>query len=141
MINGHRYTLAKCLGVSLRILAPITPYLSDDLYSRLSKKLSVFDCYNSLLESSYPNSREFEYLRNTDLENQMRQVIQLILSIRASTGILSGVKNKNAIIQGKSLVMLMNIFRYIFHQYYCVFQFTLQSKLRKKNNYTKIIKI
>ncbi|KAK2587985.1 hypothetical protein KPH14_004064 [Odynerus spinipes] len=60
MIISHTYTLIKCLEVSLRILTPITPFLADELYSRLSKKLPSFLSLPSLSEAPYPTSEEFE---------------------------------------------------------------------------------
>ncbi|XP_031789446.1 valine--tRNA ligase, mitochondrial isoform X1 [Nasonia vitripennis] len=92
IIISHRYTLAKCLEVSLRILAPITPYLSDELYSKLSEKLSIFEFNNSLLESTYPTKEEFVNLRDHDLETKMHDVIKVILSIRT---LLANVSKKD----------------------------------------------
>ncbi|KAJ8674009.1 hypothetical protein QAD02_005271 [Eretmocerus hayati] len=92
IVTSHRYTLAKVLEVSLRVLAPITPYLCDDLYSLLSKKLSIFQFQDSLLTSSYPTKEELEVLRNVDLETKMEEVIQVILSIRALLGNLASNK-------------------------------------------------
>ena len=79
------------MEVSLRVLAPITPYLSDSLYSKLSGKLSNFTFHNSLFESSYPDSKDFNEIRNVDLENKMNQVIKIVLSLRA---LLAHVSNK-----------------------------------------------
>ncbi|KAL6268868.1 hypothetical protein P5V15_001988 [Pogonomyrmex californicus] len=80
----HSNTLAKCLEVSLRILAPITPYLSDDLYTRLAKKgLPGFLSITSLLETSYPVSYEFDHLRDIQLEEKMRELIDVINAIRS----------------------------------------------------------
>ncbi|XP_058805250.1 valine--tRNA ligase, mitochondrial-like isoform X2 [Phymastichus coffea] len=99
IINSHRYTLTKCMEVSLRILAPITPYLSDDLYSRLSRKLSVFKQCDSLLESLYPSVKELQNLRNVDLEKQMSELLNTIISIRSLVSILTEIKNKRDIVE------------------------------------------
>jgi len=59
MEANHSNTLVNCLEISLRILAPIMPYLSDDLYTRLAKKgLSGFNPVASLLEMAYPMPHE-----------------------------------------------------------------------------------
>lgn len=59
IIVGHSDTLARCLEVLLRVLAPIMPYLSDELYTRLAKKkLQRFKLVTSVLETSYPMSHE-----------------------------------------------------------------------------------
>jgi valyl-tRNA synthetase len=103
VIISHKYTLAKCLEVTLRILAPITPYLSDDLYSKLSKKLSVFEFKSSLLESSYPTSEEVKYLRKIELEENMCKVIKLIKFLRS---VLSNVP-KCKDVQGTSTLIFI----------------------------------
>ncbi|XP_012528104.2 valine--tRNA ligase, mitochondrial isoform X3 [Monomorium pharaonis] len=91
---GHSNTLAKCLEVSLRILSPITPYLSDDLYLRLAKKkLTGFLSVASLLETSYPVPYEFEYLRNVELEERMRELINVINTIRSCMANVSKKSN------------------------------------------------
>lgn len=59
MAFGHSYTLKKCLEVFLRLLAPLMPYLADDLYTRLARKLPVsFLSVSSLLEAEYPEFEE-----------------------------------------------------------------------------------
>lgn len=73
-------------------MAPITPYLSDELYSRLSEKLSIFEFNNSLLESTYPTKEEFANLRDHELDTKMRDVIKVILSIRT---LLANVSKKD----------------------------------------------
>ncbi|KAL0106283.1 hypothetical protein PUN28_016182 [Cardiocondyla obscurior] len=91
---GHSNTLAKCLEVSLRILSPITPYLTDDLYLRLAKKkLPGFLSVNSLLETSYPMPNEFEHLKDIDLEERMHELIHVINSIRSCMANVSKKSN------------------------------------------------
>ncbi|EFN78371.1 Valyl-tRNA synthetase, mitochondrial [Harpegnathos saltator] len=81
--SGHSYTLKKCLEVFLRLLAPLMPYLADDLYNRFAKKLPVsFLSVSSLLETEYPEFVEFEHLRNVSLEEDMQKIIDLIDTIR-----------------------------------------------------------
>ncbi|XP_011704561.1 PREDICTED: valine--tRNA ligase-like isoform X3 [Wasmannia auropunctata] len=81
---GHANTLVKCLEVSLRILAPITPYLSDDLYIKLAKKgLPGFLSVTSLLDTSYPMPYEFEHLRDIELEERMCELVNVINAIRS----------------------------------------------------------
>lgn len=104
-MNSHRYTLAKCLEVSLRILAPITPYFCDELYSNLSRKLSIFEFENSILEKSYPTKEEFENYRKINLEQKMEEVIKVILSIRT----LLGNVNKRDGVEGMYDDLLVNL--------------------------------
>ncbi|XP_014482255.1 PREDICTED: valine--tRNA ligase, mitochondrial-like isoform X2 [Dinoponera quadriceps] len=81
--SGHSYTLKRCLEVSLRLFAPLVPYLADDLYTRLAKKLPMsFLQVSSLLEAEYPEFEEFEHLRNVSLEEDFQKIIDLIDAIR-----------------------------------------------------------
>lgn len=96
VITSHRYTLAKCLEVSLRVLAPITPYLCDELYSKLTEKLSIFDSADSIMQKRYPSKEDFESYRKINLELKMEEVIKVILSIRA----LIGNVNKKDCVEG-----------------------------------------
>lgn len=91
---GHFDTLAKCLEVSLRLLAPVTPYLSDDLYTRLAKKgLPGFKSISSLLETSYPMPYEFEHLRDIVLEEKMCELMNVIDVIRSCMANVSKKSN------------------------------------------------
>lgn len=91
---GHFDTLTKCLEVSLRLLAPITPYLSDDLYTRLAKKnLPGFQSVSSLLETSYPMSYEFENFRDVVLEKEMCKLLNVIDVIRSCMANVSKKSN------------------------------------------------
>lgn len=85
MIRSHTYTLIKCLEVSLRAFAPISPFLSDELYTRLAKKLPSFLAVSSLLEAPYPTWNEFQLFRNELLEERMQSVLNLITDIRCFT--------------------------------------------------------
>lgn len=46
--------MRKCLEVFLRISAPVMPYLSDELYKRMSNKIPEFASVTSLMEAPYP---------------------------------------------------------------------------------------
>lgn len=58
IIESHKFTLIKCIEASLRALAPLMPHLADELYSRLSQKLPMFQSVNSLIEAPYPKTEE-----------------------------------------------------------------------------------
>ncbi|KAL7298208.1 hypothetical protein TKK_0009203 [Trichogramma kaykai] len=89
IVNSHRYALTKCLEVSIKILAPIAPYFCDDLYSRLSKKLSIFTIQSSLCESAYPDTKDLLSFRDVNLETKMERLIQIVLSLRSLLGSIS----------------------------------------------------
>ncbi|XP_028982384.1 valine--tRNA ligase, mitochondrial [Diachasma alloeum] len=90
-VEGHKWTLVKCLEVSLRVLAPVMPYLSEDLYSRLRKKLSGFLEVSSLMEAPYPQEGEMGR-RNEALEQQFEHVLTVVMRMR---NILSHVSRKS----------------------------------------------
>lgn len=84
LVSSHSYTLKRCLEVSLRLFAPIAPYLTDELYTRIARKLSMsFLPVSSLLEAAYPESKEFEHLRDISLEENIRKIVDLIDAIRS----------------------------------------------------------
>lgn len=58
VVASHTYGLRKCLDVSLRVLAPVMPYLAEDLYRRLSTKFPEFSSAPSLMEASYPTPEQ-----------------------------------------------------------------------------------
>ncbi|XP_012279471.1 valine--tRNA ligase, mitochondrial-like [Orussus abietinus] len=91
MMNGHRNTLVKCLEVSLRILAPLTPYLCDEFYTKLSPKLPGFLSLPSLTEAPYPVPSEFEDLRDISLEEKFNEVLEVINRMRS---ISAGINRK-----------------------------------------------
>ncbi|XP_015585915.1 valine--tRNA ligase, mitochondrial [Cephus cinctus] len=91
LVISHRYTLIKCLEVSLRAIAPIVPYLSDNLYTKLSKKFPSFLTVPSLLEAPYPKQEEFLHLRDIPLEKQMDKVWKVVIELRS---LLAGVNKE-----------------------------------------------
>ena len=97
-MNSHRYGLIRCLEVSLRILAPVMPYISDDLYARLAKKLpNSFLALPSLVSASYPTyTGEFVESRDVLLEETFDRIIKIACAIR---NLLHHV-NKNSEFQG-----------------------------------------
>ncbi|KAF3422053.1 hypothetical protein E2986_01130 [Frieseomelitta varia] len=83
---SHTYSLRKCLEAFLRISAPIIPYLSDDLYKRLSNKFPEFVSIPSLMEGQYPMPEQFNEWRDVSLDERINEVINIILKIRGIMG-------------------------------------------------------
>lgn len=83
-MDSHSYSLAKCLEVSLRVLAPITPYLSEDLYVRCANKLpEIFLSLPSLLEAPFPRSTDdFGASRDLELETRFDRILEAVGTIR-----------------------------------------------------------
>nr|XP_012217510.1 PREDICTED: valine--tRNA ligase, mitochondrial-like isoform X1 [Linepithema humile] len=111
MEASHSDTLVKCLEISLRILAPITPYLADDLYTRLAKKgLPRFNPVSSLLEMAYPMPYESAHLRDVTLEKKMRELVNLINVIRSCMANVSKKSNPEV------NILVNNLCDYNFYQ-------------------------
>lgn len=91
VVDSHKWAMVKCLEVSLRVLAPFMPYLSEDLYSRLGKKLPGFLSIPSLMEAAYPTVEELG-TRDEELESKFDDAIKIVLAMR---NILSHVNKKS----------------------------------------------
>lgn len=83
LILAHQFALVTSLEVSLRILAPFTPFLADELYMKMSEKCPNFSSFQSLMEAPYPAFEELQEYENLDLEAQMNVVIDSINRIRS----------------------------------------------------------
>ncbi|KAH0535297.1 valine--tRNA ligase, mitochondrial-like [Cotesia glomerata] len=80
IFRSHRYSLIRCLEVSLRTISPVMPYLCEELYSRLAKKLPAFTQTPSIMKLKYPTFEEDD--RDCKLEERFSQVLQIILAVR-----------------------------------------------------------
>ncbi|KAG7211506.1 hypothetical protein KM043_010775 [Ampulex compressa] len=89
VIASHTHTLIKCMETSLRALAPLAPYIADDLYEKLSNRLPGFLTLASLLQAPYPSTDEFSCLKDASLEKNMEKVIMLISDINSVSANLS----------------------------------------------------
>ncbi|XP_046604629.1 valine--tRNA ligase-like [Neodiprion virginianus] len=93
--SGHIRTLIKCLDVSLRIIAPITPYLADELYSLLSQRIDTLPTLKSLMQTTYPTSEEFQEFRDEVLEENIGNVWKVVSTIRSLIS-TSNIKSKTS---------------------------------------------
>ncbi|XP_034941665.1 valine--tRNA ligase-like [Chelonus insularis] len=108
IIKSHRYCLITCLETFLRTVAPFMPYLSEELYSRLAKKLPAFSSVPSIMKTQFPTTKEINR-RDCELEEQFDQVIKNILVLRDN---LSRLK-KNFVIEAH--LVLENKHEYEFY--------------------------
>nr|XP_012153184.1 PREDICTED: valine--tRNA ligase-like [Megachile rotundata] len=90
---SHTYGLRTCLEVFLRAFAPIMPYLSDDLYNRLSSKFPEFLLVPSLMEAPYPMPEQYNKWRDVTLDEKIKEVLQIIAEIRSSIGKINKMIN------------------------------------------------
>ncbi|XP_043585480.1 valine--tRNA ligase-like [Bombus pyrosoma] len=86
---SHTYCLRKCLEVFLRISAPIIPYISDDLYKRLSNEFPEFLSVPSLMQAQYPVPQQYNEWRDVSLDEKINDVLNIILKIRSIIGNVS----------------------------------------------------
>ncbi|XP_054013458.1 valine--tRNA ligase-like [Hylaeus anthracinus] len=82
IIASHTYCLRTCLEVFLRILAPVMPYLADELYTKLSDQFPEFLVVPSLMVASYPLPEQFKKWRDVTLDDRIYTVLELIFEIR-----------------------------------------------------------
>ncbi|XP_043248417.1 valine--tRNA ligase, mitochondrial-like [Colletes gigas] len=92
IITSHTYGTRTCFEVSLRIIAPIMPYLADDLYKRLSDKFTEFLSVPSLMEAPYPTSEEFSKWADYRLHKRFDAVLMIVSEIRSLTGGIKGIQ-------------------------------------------------
>jgi isoleucyl-tRNA synthetase len=82
------YTLYHVLVTVSKLIAPIMPFLSEEMYQHLVKK-QYPESPDSVHLTSYP---EYESaLHNTELENKMNAILEIVEIVRAIRS-LSGVK-------------------------------------------------
>ncbi|CAM2712453.1 unnamed protein product [Rotaria socialis] len=88
--------LYTCLNNGLRLLAPIMPYISEELYQRLPKPNNGQNSPQSLCVTPYPQSSQFQQYRNEKIEANVTNIyesINKIRSYRAANKIVSKEKN------------------------------------------------
>ncbi|CAF1320643.1 unnamed protein product [Adineta ricciae] len=103
--------LYTCLDNGLRLLAPIMPYVSEELYQRLPKPNGGKDAPPSLCVTPYPKSSQFGQYRNKDVETNVAKVydsINKIRSYRSANKIVSKQKDNLYIRAEPSTVALFD---------------------------------
>uniref|UniRef100_A0A8D0AM51 Valine--tRNA ligase n=1 Tax=Sander lucioperca TaxID=283035 RepID=A0A8D0AM51_SANLU len=76
-----RQTLYSCLDVGLRLLSPIMPFVSEELYQRLPRRRPQSDP-PSISVTPYPNTEEVR-LRPEEVDRDMEFVMTVIKTIRS----------------------------------------------------------
>ncbi|CAF0867085.1 unnamed protein product [Rotaria sordida] len=79
--NTIKPILYTCLNNGLRLMAPIMPYLSEELYQRLPKPNNEQNAPPSLCVTPYPQSTEFNQYRNINIENNIKIIDAAIQDI------------------------------------------------------------
>jgi valyl-tRNA synthetase len=81
--NTIKLILYTCLNNGLRLIAPIMPFLSEELYQRLPKPNGGIDSPPSLCVTPYPKSSEFNQYRNETIEKNVETIYNAIKEIRS----------------------------------------------------------
>uniref|UniRef100_A0A6Q2X8Z8 Valine--tRNA ligase n=1 Tax=Esox lucius TaxID=8010 RepID=A0A6Q2X8Z8_ESOLU len=76
-----RQTLYTCLETGLRLLAPIMPFVGEELYQRLPRRQSQ-DASASIHVTSYPETAEFCW-HSEEVDRQMDFVMTVVRTIRS----------------------------------------------------------
>ncbi|CAF4967265.1 unnamed protein product, partial [Rotaria sp. Silwood1] len=75
--------LHTCLDNGLRLMAPIMPFVSEELYQRLPKPNKGLNSPPSLCVTPYPQSSEFNQYRNEKIEKSVETIYDAINKIRS----------------------------------------------------------
>lgn len=76
-----RQTLYTCLEVALRLLSPIMPFVTEELYQRLARRRPNHDP-PSICVTSYPNTQEFCW-HSEEIDREMEFVMTVVKTIRS----------------------------------------------------------
>ncbi|XP_042596493.1 valine--tRNA ligase-like [Cyprinus carpio] len=76
-----RQTLYTCLEVGLRLLSPLMPFVTEELFQRLPRRHSQ-DSPSSICVTPYPETSEFCW-HSEDIDRQMEFVMSVVKTIRS----------------------------------------------------------
>ncbi|XP_019948459.2 valine--tRNA ligase [Paralichthys olivaceus] len=76
-----RQSLYTCLEVGLRLLAPLMPFVTEELYQRLPRRLPQSDP-PSISVTSYPDTEEFCW-QSEEIDRDMEFVMTVVKTIRS----------------------------------------------------------
>ncbi|XP_016357213.1 valine--tRNA ligase-like isoform X1 [Sinocyclocheilus anshuiensis] len=76
-----RQTLYTCLEVGLRLLSPLMPFVTEELFQRLPRRLAQ-DSTSSICVTPYPETSEFCW-HSEDIDRQMEFVMSVVKTIRS----------------------------------------------------------
>uniref|UniRef100_A0A3Q3A898 Valine--tRNA ligase n=1 Tax=Kryptolebias marmoratus TaxID=37003 RepID=A0A3Q3A898_KRYMA len=76
-----RQTLYTCLDVGLRLLSPLMPFVSEELYQRLPRRQPQTDP-PSICVTSYPDTKEFCW-HSEEVDREMEFIMTVVKTIRS----------------------------------------------------------
>lgn len=80
-INASKQTLYTCIDVGLRLLHPIMPFITEELFQRLPRRSESEP--PSISVTPYPELDQFEWRRDESLENDVQFMQNIIHNIRS----------------------------------------------------------
>ncbi|MCX7990985.1 MAG: valine--tRNA ligase [Proteobacteria bacterium] len=90
--DAVKYTLWYCLITSLKLLHPIMPYVTEEIYSKLP---SVSD---SIMVSSFPKAHEFFINQDTEDVEIFINIVRAIRNIKSEMNIQPALKPKTLLV-------------------------------------------
>ena len=75
-----RATLYNCYEVGLRLLHPLMPFVTEELWQRLPRRQSD---KSSIMISPYPSTKDFNQYIDESLENETKLIEEIIHNIRS----------------------------------------------------------
>lgn len=85
---------AFCLDTSLRLLHPLIPFISEELFQRLLHLTDQEVTERSILDHAYPNNLDFIDWANSQIENEVSLILHLVSKLRSVTKDLTDHKRK-----------------------------------------------
>ena len=96
-LRGTRYTLVTVLETLLRLLHPIMPFITEEIWQRFSPLLGI--THKTIMLQPYPQSDDS--LKNKNVEAELEWVKQVIVAIRT-------IRSEMNIAPGKPLSVLLH---------------------------------
>jgi valyl-tRNA synthetase len=87
--ENSRQTLYKVVDIGLRLLHPFMPFITEELYQRLPRR--VGDTVPSICVAPYPEVRQFNWTQNEQLEKDvdfMQTIVHNVMSLRSEHNLL-----------------------------------------------------
>uniref|UniRef100_A0A915A9X0 Valine--tRNA ligase n=1 Tax=Parascaris univalens TaxID=6257 RepID=A0A915A9X0_PARUN len=82
VVSTTRQILYTCVDTGLRLISPIMPFISEELWQRLPRRPSAHKQPLSICVAEYPEVEEYKY-RNELLENRVSRVMDIVKTVRS----------------------------------------------------------
>uniref|UniRef100_A0A0M3IQ17 valine--tRNA ligase n=1 Tax=Ascaris lumbricoides TaxID=6252 RepID=A0A0M3IQ17_ASCLU len=82
VVSTTRQILYTCVDTGLRLLSPIMPFISEELWQRLPRRPTAHKQPLSICVAEYPEVEQYKY-RNEQLENRVSHVMDIVKTVRS----------------------------------------------------------